>query len=54
MGSSVYIACAAVFLFFGTGDMQQWNEINAEENQDKFEVDSLEARKESNGMKSQP
>lgn len=41
-----------MFIFFGTGDMQPWNEINVDKEKDNFEVDSLEARKESEIMKS--
>lgn len=53
LGSSVYIASAGVFIFFGTGEMQPWNEISVDEEKDNFEVDSLEARKESDGIHSQ-
>lgn len=50
VGSSVYIASAIVFAFFGTGETQPWNEITAKDEKRDMDEDSIEIK--SNKIKS--
>lgn len=40
VGSSVYIASAVVFAFFGTGETQPWNEITVMDKKEDISADS--------------